>query len=190
MKNLAHVLLTACALSPLIARGTTVIPPTFDELVTKAELIFRGSVMSVHSQWVGEAAERHIATYVTFKVEDALKGEPGTSYTLQILGGTVGSETMGVSDSPKFVVGDQDLLFVEHNGQQFVPLVGIMNGRFHITRDAQTGRDMLATSRCDKVTDLDEIGKETGARNTAGPAISVADFKAAIQSRLRTKNIP
>ena len=97
---------------------------------------------------------------------------------------------MGVSDSPKFAVGDHDVLFVEHNGQQFVPLVGIMNGRFHITRDAQTGRDMLATNPIDKVTGSEEIGKKAGAPNTVVPPISVTDFKASIQARLRQQNVP
>jgi len=47
------------------------------------------------SQWVGEGGQRHINSYVTFKVEDAIKGKPGAQITLQMLGGTVGSEDDG-----------------------------------------------------------------------------------------------
>jgi hypothetical protein len=57
-----------------------------------------------------------------------------------MLGGTVGGETMEVADAPKFKVGDRDILFVENNGTQFVPLVGIMHGRFHVKKDT-TGQD-------------------------------------------------
>jgi len=159
MKKLRYLAFGACLLLGLSAtRATTVVPPTFDELVGKAELIFQGSVTSVRSQWVGEGAQRHIASYVTFAVEDAVKGNPGASYTLQMLGGTVDGETMEVSESPKFVVGDRDILFVEHNGQQFVPLVGIMHGRFKIQREAQTGREIVATNEGDRITDPEHLG--------------------------------
>ena len=48
--------------------GTTVIPPTFDELINRAQVIFQGVVTDVRSQWVGEGAQRSIVSYVTFKV--------------------------------------------------------------------------------------------------------------------------
>ena len=186
MKKLRYLAFGACLLLGLSAtRATTVVPPTFDELVGKAELIFQGSVTSVRSQWVGEGAQRHIASYVTFAVEDAVKGNPGASYTLQMLGGTVDGETMEVSESPKFAVGDRDILFVEHNGQQFVPLVGIMHGRFKIQREAQTGREIVATNEGDRLTSPEQLGKQANPFLQAASAISPLDFKQAIQTRLR-----
>ena len=117
MNKLRYLAFGVCLLFGLpAARATTVIAPTFDELVSKAELIFQGSVTNVRSQWVGEGAQRHIASFITFKVEETLKGQPGASYTMQMLGGTVNGETLAVSDAPKFAVGDHDILFVEHNG--------------------------------------------------------------------------
>jgi len=168
------------------ARATTVIAPTFDELVSQAELIFQGSVTNVRSQWVGEDAQRHIASFVTFKVEEALKGQPGTSYTIQMLGGTVNGETLEVSDAPKFAVGDRDILFVEHNGEQFIPLVGIMHGRFRIQREAQTGGDVVATNEGDKLTDPGQLGKKETPSAPSAPGLSPNDFKEAIKTRLHT----
>src|SRR5438034_9336043 len=89
------------------ALATTVIPPSFDELVSRAEVIFQGTVTDVQSQWTGEGAERHIVTYVTLKVEDALKGDPGASYTVRMFGGTVDGTTMKVTDTPEFKIGDR-----------------------------------------------------------------------------------
>ena len=43
----------------------------------------------MQSQWAGEGASRRIVTYVTFKVDEAIKGDAGASYTLRMLGGTV-----------------------------------------------------------------------------------------------------
>src|SRR5438067_5616981 len=161
--------------------ATTVIPPFFDELVSRAEVIFQGTVTDVRSQWVGEGGQRHINSYVTFKVEDAIKGKPGAQITLQMLGGTVGSETMEVTDAPKFKVGDRDILFVENNGTQFVPLVGIMHGRFRIKADGK-GNDAVFTNEGSPLTDVSQLGKDEKAATT-GRAISSGEFKAAIHSK-------
>jgi hypothetical protein len=168
----------------LVANATTVIPPSFDDLVRRAQVIFEGEVTSLHSQWIGEGAEHRIVTYVTFKVDDALKGEPGANYSIRMLGGTVDGRTMEVTDAPKFRVGDHDLLFVENNGSQFIPLVGIMHGRFRIQKD-QTGRETLLTGEGQPLSDVNQLGgdEEALARNKA--ALSLDDFKTAIKSRMR-----
>src|SRR5437016_6889966 len=164
-----------------VALATTVIPPSFDDLVSRAEMIFQGTVTDVRSEWTGEGGQRHIASYVTFKVDDAIKGNPGAKVTLNLLGGTVGAETMEVTDAPKFKVGDRDILFVENNGTQFIPLVGIMHGRFHVQKD-QAGRDVVLTNDGAPLTDVNQLGKDERAA-TAGRAISTQEFKQAIQGR-------
>jgi hypothetical protein len=163
--------------------ATTVIPPTFDQLVGQAEMIFQGTVTEVHSVWSGEGAQRHIDSYVTFSVEESMKGAPGVSYTIRLLGGTVDGETMEVTDSPKFNVGDRDILFVEHNGEQFVPLVGIMHGRFRVQRDEQTGRDFITTGEGEPVRNLSKLGREEESV-AATQALSLAEFKSQIQTHL------
>ena len=166
------------------ATATTVIAPNFDELVSRAQIIFEGEVTGLQSQWIGEGAEHRIVTFVTFKVDDALKGNPGATYTMRMLGGTVDGETMEVTDAPKFKVGDHDILFVENNGSQFIPLVGIHHGRFRIQKD-QAGRDTLMTGEGQPLADVNQLGadEEPIAKNKA--ALSVPDFKAAVQARIR-----
>ena len=56
----------------------------------------------------------------------------------------------------KFKVGDRDILFVEHNGSQFIPLVGIMHGRFHVKRD-QAGHESVVTNEGKPVKELSEF---------------------------------
>ncbi len=167
-------------------QATTVIPPTFDQLVGQAEFIFQGSVTDTRSMWVGEGAQRHIISYITFKVEDTMKGKPGASFVMRMLGGTVDGETMEVTDSPKFQIGDRDILFVENNGQQFVPLVGINHGRFHVKTDRQTGREIVTNGEDEPVGDVNRLGRreEAAAAATASEALSPVSFKAAIQSKL------
>src|SRR5437868_15511597 len=170
-------LIVACA-----ALATTVIPPSFDDLVGRAEMIFQGTVTDVRSEWTGEGAQRHIMSYVTVKVEETIKGNPGASVTLRMLGGTVGAETMEVTDAPKFKLGDRDILFVENNGTQFIPLVGIMHGRFRVKTD-ENGRDVVLTNDGAALTDVNELGKDKPAA-TSGRAISTQEFKQAVQSRV------
>ena len=165
------------------ATATTVIPPNFDELVSRAQIIFEGEVTGLQSQWIGEGAEHRIVTYVTFKVDDVLKGDAGTTYSMRMLGGTVDGRTMEVSDAPKFKVGDHDLLFVENNGSQFIPLVGIQHGRFRIQQD-QSGHEMLLTGENQPLRDVSQLGSAEAAVAASKSALSLNDFKSAIRSRV------
>lgn len=178
------------------AGATTVIAPSFDELVAQAEIIFQGTVTDVQSQWAGEGAQRHIVSYVTLKVDDPIKGNPGATYTIRMLGGTVDGQTMEVTDTPKFKIGDREILFVENNGKQFVPLVGIMHGRFRVKADAERGADVVLTNSGRAVNDVARLGKDedhlarshgattAAAAPAAGPPLDAASFKSAIRAKL------
>ncbi len=195
-KKLPCLLLVAAS-ALATAHATTVIPPSFDDLVKHAEVIFQGTVTDVRAQWIGEGAEHRIVSFVTFKVEDAIKGAPGASYTMRMLGGTVDGQTLEVSDAPKFKTGDRDILFVENNGSQFIPLVGIQNGRFHVRHDEESGRDMVTTNSGAPLKAVADLGKDEHAitavaRNASAPVakeqgLSVGELKSAIQSKLRNE---
>ena len=180
--------LTLIAIVVRSVTATTVIPPTFDQLVKQAELIFQGTVTDARSVWEGEGGQRHIETYVTFKVDDNVKGDAGSSYTIRMLGGTVGDQTMEVSDAPKFKIGDRDILFVEHNYDQFVPLVGIDHGRFHVQHDDTTGRDIVVNGEGEPVKDLAKLDYEE--ESVSGrEAISPEQLKSAIKDQLKTAQV-
>jgi len=184
IKNLLPLALIGIGLAHVTA--TTVIPPTFDQLVKQAELIFQGTVTDVQSVWEGQGAQRHIETYVTFQIADSVKGDAGSAYTIRMLGGTVGDETMLVTDTPKFNVGDREILFVEHNYDQFVPLVGISNGRFHVQRDEETGRDIVVNHDGEPVRDLTKLGREAESVSAAD-AISPEQLKSTVKERLQVQ---
>jgi hypothetical protein len=196
MKSLRFILLAALAcVTAASVHATTVVAPTFDELVDRAQLIFEGTVTDVRSQWAGEGGQRHIVSDVTLTVTDALKGEAGATYTLRMLGGTVGDDTMEISDAPKFKVGDRNILFVENNGTQFIPLVGIMYGQFRVQQDQQSGADVVLTHEGRPLGDVDRLGKdEHGHRHVtdhsivtnanSAPALSTDAFKTAIRAKL------
>jgi hypothetical protein len=175
----ASVLTIAASLS-----ATVVIPPSFEQLVDQAQEIFQGTVTKMNSVWVGEGAERHIVSYITFQVKDALKGSPGQSYTMRTFGGTVDGESMAVGDGPVWNVGDEDILFVENNGTQVVPLVGIMHGRFHVRKDP-SGRDIVTNNEDAPLRSLAHLGSAS-TESATEPVMTAAAFRAAIQSRLQS----
>jgi hypothetical protein len=183
MKIRRSLFLLACLAFAIPAlRATTVIPPTFDQLVNQAELIFQGTVTDLRPQWMGEGAERHIVTFVTFKIDDPIKGVLHENYTIRMFGGTVDGQTIEATDTPRFKLGDRDILFVENNGTQFVPLVGIMHGRFRIQKEA-SGRESISKDNGAPVSDVAKLGLDEKVA-ASGQAISIAEFKAAIRQKL------
>jgi hypothetical protein len=182
------ILLGALGLCLPVLHATTVIPPTFDELVTEADTIFEGTVTGLRSEWTGQGTERHIVSYVTFKIEDSIKGALGAEYTIRMFGGTVDGQTMEVTDAPRFKVADRDILFVTHNGTQFIPLVGIMHGRFHVQPDDNGTNEKVAKDNGAAVANVAKLGQDEAAA-VSGKAMSKAEFKAAIRQKLAEKAV-
>ena len=103
---------------------------------------------------------------------------------MRMLGGTVDGRTMRVTDAPEFKVGDRSVLFVENNGSQFIPLVGIQHGSFRVQKD-QSGRETLLTGGGQPLADVNQLGGDEAAIAKSKAALSLNDFKTAIQSRVR-----
>lgn len=145
--------LTACALLALLpsaARATTVIAPSFDRMVDTSDYIVRATVKSVTSEWrenPDKPAERYIGSRVELEVIEVIKGKPPVPLVLDLVGGRVGDKELTVQGAPKFIPGQETILFVKGNGRRIVPLVGMMHGKYNVRRDKLTGRaEVLRTS--------------------------------------------
>jgi hypothetical protein len=178
-----------------LAQATTVIPPDFQQLVDQSDYIVRAVVKSVTSEMRSDGPNRHIITKVDLNVTEVISGTPPQPLVLEMLGGTVGAEAMVVEGAPQFKVGDEDILFVHGNGQQFNPLVALMHGRYPIKRDAATGREYMARSNGaalydekDVVQPMSDPAPARQALKTNAQPLTPADFV----SRIRTaaKNTP
>lgn len=155
--------LALAGLSLLPALATTVVPPSFDELVERADTVFEGRVTAIRSKWVGQGDARRIKTEYTFAVDEVLKGSAAATYTLEVLGGTVGDVTLTVGGSPDFAVGDRVLLFVTRNRTQFVPLVGVMHGHYKFEQDPVTKRDRVVRHDGSALQDEADVARPMGA---------------------------
>ena len=177
-----------------VAKATSVVAPAFEEMADKADLVFEGKVIGSRAEWRSVAAGRVIFTLVEFETQEVLKGNAGVSVTLQFLGGTVEGVTLEVADVPRFNPGERVVLFVEGNGVQFCPVVGVFHGKFGLRKDDKNGRDIVLMHDGKPLRDVAEIGAGKGAEfgskrsNLSIPAdrepMSVDDFKKRIRSHL------
>jgi hypothetical protein len=127
-----------------LLRATSVVAPSFAELVGEAQLIVRGKVSAVRCAWADTPQGRVIKTYVTFAVQKRLKGATPDELVLEFLGGEIDGEGMRVEGMPKFIEGRTEILFLSGNGLRFCPLVGLMHGRYRVLTEPATARAFVA----------------------------------------------
>lgn len=162
--------LLALTLSLFCSRSfaTSVIAPDFDSLVSQADYVVRAVVKSKASEWRSDSQGRHIITKVTLEVREIIKGAPPNPLVLQMLGGRMGTDEMVVEGTPKFLVGDDMVLFVHGNGRQFFPLVALMYGQYLVVRDAASGQDFIHRSNGSPLYDVNDVSKPMTAANALG----------------------
>lgn len=174
------------------ALATTVVPPTFRQLVAQAEFIVRAEVRAVRCEETLRNGHPVIHTYVTIAILRALKGDAPEVMELRLLGGTVGDRTLEVAGVPRFVVGEKCLLFIENNGEQFCPLVAIMHGRYRVDQRASDGVEVVRRDNGTPLRTTDDVAQPLGAALPAlasgaaatGAGMTLADFEHSITTEL------
>ena len=69
---------------------------TMDTMLQQCQLVFEGTVTALSAK---ENSQKRIHTFVTFEIQEIIKGEyPNDTITLSFLGGTVGDVTLAISD--------------------------------------------------------------------------------------------
>lgn len=180
------------ALAPT-ARATSVLAPTFAELVAESDTIVRGTVTAIRSEEFDSPSGRGVHTFVTFAVERTLKGAATSTVTLRLLGGTIGKRTLRVVGLPTFTVGQRQLVFYARNGNTMCPLIAAGHGRYHVVTDAATQRDYVTRDNHVPLTSTDQVSLPLAAdafarvaSRLASPAdaLSLASFETLIADRL------
>lgn len=183
MRRLGPLSVICTLLMAGVAGSTTVIPPTFESLVSSANTIFVGEVMNVRAVWTSTPNGRAIVTQVTFKVEDTWKGAAGAVTQLEFLGGTIGETTMEVVGMPTFHEGQRGVLFVSSHFRSASPLVGFWHGRMRIERDPY-GVDRVRTYDGRSLGSPAEVGAERARAMTPVTPMRLADLATAVRSRV------
>jgi len=181
--------LTLLALLP-VARATTVIAPDFDTMVGTSDYIVRAVVRSVHSEWrpnPDQPGHRYIGTLVELDVKEIIKGTPPSPLVLDLVGGRVDDRELTIDGAPKFVAGEESILFVKGNGRQIVPLVGMHHGYYPVKRDKRTGQDQVLRSNGkplynERETALpDSAASVTATRDPQARPLTATDFATRIR---------
>jgi hypothetical protein len=184
MKRLS-ALLVVCLAYASFATATSVLPLSVDDLIRESETVFIGRVVAVRSAWRPSRNGDAIVTNVTFSIDRVLKGPNRIERTLQFLGGTVGQDTLRVSGLPVFQVGERDVLFVNETGQPVSPLVGLMQGRFRVSRPAGASTDVVQTFDGKPVLALSDIGKRPMPSPPGAAPMTLGGFVSALDGRIR-----
>lgn len=181
MRRLFPLSLICTLIGVSVASSTTVIPPTFDALVSGANTIFVGEVMDERAVWVSTPQGRAIKTYVTFRVEDVWKGAAGAVTQLEFLGGTIGETTMEVVGMPTFRLGQRSVLFVAST-RAISPLVGFMHGRMRVERD-YAGVDRVRTYDGRSLGSTAEIGPQRPNYMLSITPMRLSELASAVKAR-------
>ena len=174
--------------------ATSVRPPQFAELVERANWVVRAETIRVRSEPRQSASAKWIVTVVTMRVLRAVVGAAPETIELEFLGGTIGDESLRVSDQPQFQPGDRDILFVENNGRQICPLVAMMYGRYPLVQDPlDRSSDIVLRSNGEVLQSVTDVartlhGTENAAHAMATPVtrMSATEFEARIRETAGT----
>ena len=150
-------------------QATTVVPPEFDQLVRESDFVVRAKVLSVNSEWLERGKSRTIVTKVELDVLEVIAGEADAKVTLTMLGGKIGEREMVIEGAPHFVEGEEDVLFVQGNGRQVVPLTAMMHGRYRVMRDSAQGRSYVARENGEPLTETAQVTQAMEGALPGGP---------------------
>ncbi len=129
-----------CLLAFSSASATTILGMDIDKVAADAEFVFEGEV--IHSETRQDNNSGIISTYVTFQIDDILKGEySGESVELKFMGGVFNGEIVQVSGMRIPQMAEQGIYFVESMSRDLVnPLIGWSQGHFIIVDDNGVSR--------------------------------------------------
>ncbi|NTV14739.1 MAG: hypothetical protein HGA96_12545 [Desulfobulbaceae bacterium] len=202
--TLITILVTLSLLPVAYGNAASIRQVTMDEMLQQCQFVFEGQVLTIEAK---ENAQKRIHTFVTFAIQEIIKGEyHSDTITLSFLGGTVGDVTMGVSDMQYPQVGEHGIYFVESLDRvQVHPLYGWDQGHFLVEAD-NTGTDRVMTLSKQPVTEvlgdspakLMNSSKEPGQPLSSGVAkglslaletqdsqgMTTGDFKKALRTKL------
>ena len=129
-----------------LGHATSVEAPNFEQLVSQADYVVRGVITSITPEWRDNQGRPYILSKVTLELREIIKGTPPQPLVMEFVGGRMGAEELVIEGAPKFHLGEENILFVQGNGQQIYPLVGIMHGLYVVYKEAQSGQELILRS--------------------------------------------
>jgi hypothetical protein len=140
----ASAIAAATSLSLTQAHGSSALPLSLRQITQSAGLIADATVQSVNAYWATPSGAQTLRTKVTFQVNQAVKGNPGSTLTLEFLGGRVGEQSLTVEGLPQFQAGERYILFSESPDKAVVcPILGLDQGALRVVHDQESNVDRV-----------------------------------------------
>jgi hypothetical protein len=171
-------------LGTMLEASVVVEPPSFSSLVTQAQSILLTEVLETRSTWRQLAGKRVIVTDVVLRVQEVIKGRADAITRIEIIGGMVDDIFQHVAGTPTFVVGDEDVLFLNASRSLPTPLTGGGHGRFRVVSGHNGVGRFIANSGRQPVLDVEAYAHPSKLTGTGARAVSLAQFIASIAQRL------
>jgi len=137
------------------AYATTILAMDIDKVVADAEFVFEGEV--INSETRQDNSSGIISTYVTFRIDDIIKGDySGDSVELKFMGGAFNGQIVQVSGMRIPEMAEQGIYFVESMSRDLInPLIGWSQGHFIIVEE--DGIRRMRTAGNQPVTDVEPV---------------------------------
>ena len=117
--------------------ATTVVPLSFEQLVSESSSVVYGRVSEVRSQWTAD--RRFIESVVSIDVIKGIKGGAGDSISFTVPGGQVGRYLNVIPGAPTFMAGDLAVFFLTAHGARLPVTTGLTQGIYRVRQDASSG---------------------------------------------------
>jgi hypothetical protein len=121
------------------AAATTLQRMSVADMSRAAHTIVRTRCITNSTRW--DAGE--IWTFTTFDVEETWKGSAPARITVRLLGGEAGNLKSTVSGVPRFVPGEELVLFLERTSAEDFSVVSWVQGTFRIGHDRATDEEIV-----------------------------------------------
>lgn len=170
--------------------GTTILPPTFETLVSRADRVLHARVIGQESFRDSFEGQPFVRTDVTVEVIETIAGEPaGEKVVLEFLGGQAGGLIMRIDGMPKFVAGDEVILFERGNGRTVCPLVSWQYGQYRVAREADGAFPQVSRADRTLLRTVAQVSEplfhhvnDVHAAEAKGEPMTLVAFKTAIRS--------
>lgn len=142
-----HTILPLLAVLVLLAlpgaprlRATTLARMDVEELTRSATLVGRARCVSNVSRWVDDL----LWTLTTLEMTEIWKGQAPRTITVRLIGGRAGGRRILVEGVPRFLPGEELVVFLEPSGKDDWTVTSWAQGTFRISHVA-TGRTQVVT---------------------------------------------
>ena len=116
------------------ADATTIVPLSFEKLVSESSAVVYGRVSDVRSQWTAD--RRFIESVVSIDVIKGMKGGMGDTIAFTVPGGQVGRYLNVIPGAQMFATGDLAVFFLTAHGARLPVTTGLTQGVYRVQRDS------------------------------------------------------